>query len=249
MFKISSTRLNSTEKHQIELNGQNITYTIRHSFRARYVRLVIRPATGLTVTIPSSYTVERVPDIIRAKSGWILKKLAEYSQNRPPVYKEELRSGDEVPYLGRYLKLELQTTADNHTFLDRERGTLVINPGPDNQHTIDALRTWYRAQAEEIITEKVGKLSGVVGVTFSKLIIRGQKTIWGSCSRKKTLSFNWKLVTAPESVMEYVIIHELVHLKAMNHGKTFWKLVELHCPQWREHKRWLKEHGFKQLAF
>jgi predicted metal-dependent hydrolase len=249
MLKVTSTRLNSTEKHQIELNGQNITYAIRHSARARHVRLVIRPATGLTVTIPLSYTTERVPDIIRAKSGWILKKLTEYSQTQPLSTQEKLQTGDDVPYLGRHVKVELRTTTNNLTFLDRERDTLVISPGPDNQHTIDALRAWYRAQAEEIITEKVGRLSGIVGVTFNKLIIRGQKTIWGSCSRKKTLSFNWKLVTVPEPVMEYVIIHELVHLKAMNHGKTFWKLVELHCPQWRERKRWLKEYGFKQLAF
>jgi predicted metal-dependent hydrolase len=81
-----------------------------------------------------------------------------------------------------------------------------------------------------------------MGISYQRIAIRGQKTRWGSCSRKKNLSFNWKLIMAPGSVVEYVIIHELLHLKEMNHSKRFWELVARYCPGWRENKKWLKQH-------
>jgi predicted metal-dependent hydrolase len=236
---------NPATKHSIELDGKEITYAVKHSTRARYVRLVIRPEAGLTVTIPSSCFTGQLPDILRARSGWILKKLAEYAHSQPPYTKEELETGDKVPYLGGYLTVELRATSSIKTRIDREGNNLVISRGQDRKPATDALRAWYRAQAKAVIKEKATGLSNDVGVTFNRLTIRGQKTLWGSCSRKGTLSFNWKLIMTPEPVMEYVIIHELVHLRTMNHGKTFWKQVERYCPQWREHKRWLKEHGFR----
>ncbi len=94
----------------------------------------------------------------------------------------------------------------------------------------------------KLVEEKIDKLSAHLGVRYNRLVIRGQKTRWGSCSRKSNLSFNWKLIMAPEPVINYVIIHELAHLKEMNHTKRFWELVAQYCPRWREHKKWLNDH-------
>ena len=241
---LTSPKQNTADRYRIELNGKTIDYTVRYSPRARYVRLVIKPVTGLIVTVPRSYTIEKLPDILHTKSGWILKKLSEYGQVQPLLMKAELRSGDKVPYLGGYLMVELRAISGHHQCVGIEQDKLIVSPGAQNPHVIDAVRKWYLAQAELLIKEKVDKLSKSIGVTYSRLTIRGQKTLWGSCSRRGTLSFNWKLLMAPEPVIEYVIIHELIHLKVMNHGKTFWKLVAVHCPEWREHKQWLRKHGF-----
>jgi predicted metal-dependent hydrolase len=105
-----------------------------------------------------------------------------------------------------------------------------------------ALEQWYRAEAARLISERAARLGSQMGVHCKRIVIRGQKTRWGSCSHKKNLSFNWKLIMAPEPVIDYVVIHELAHLKEMNHSKRFWELVGQHCHGWRECKKWLGQH-------
>jgi len=96
-----------------------------------------------------------------------------------------------------------------------------------------AVEAWYRAEAVRIVGGKLSALAPRLGVNYGRVTLRGQKTRWGSCSRQGNLSFNWRLVMAPERVIEYVVIHELAHLKQMDHSKAFWALVEVHCPDWR----------------
>ncbi|MEA3442918.1 MAG: M48 family metallopeptidase, partial [Chloroflexota bacterium] len=123
-----------------------------------------------------------------------------------------------------------------------ERNRLVVATGSASSRLNLVLEQWYRMQAAKLINERVDKLSARLGLTYNRIIIRGQKTRWGSCSHKGNLSFNWKLIMAPEPVIDYVIIHELTHLKEMNHTKRFWELVAEYCPRWCEHKKWLKDH-------
>ncbi len=104
------------------------------------------------------------------------------------------------------------------------------------------LEEWYRLQAAKLMKGRADQLSTQLGVTYDRLLIRGQRTRWGSCSHKGNLSFNWKLMMAPQPVIEYVIVHELAHRKEMNHTKRFWEVVAEHCPRWREHQKWLKDH-------
>ena len=82
-----------------------------------------------------------------------------------------------------------------------------------------------------------------MGLSYNRLIIKGQKTLWGSCSRKRNLNFNWRLMMALEPVIIYVVVHELAHLKFMNHSRKFWQLVEKYCPDWRQHRTWLRIHS------
>ena len=91
-------------------------------------------------------------------------------------------------------------------------------------------------------------MSQALGVSFNRITIRGQRTRWASCSFHKNLSFNWKLMLIPESVINYVIAHELCHLKEMNHRGSFWKLVESICPDFKEHRRWLSDRGTELAA-
>jgi hypothetical protein len=129
-----------------------------------------------------------------------------------------------------------------------EQNRLVVTFGSASRRLNSLLEQWYRMQAAKLIKERANKLSAQLELTYNQLIIRGQKTRWGSCSHKGNLSFNWKLIMAPEPIIDYVIIHELVHLKEMNHTKKFWELVAKHCPQWREHRKWLREHETELAA-
>jgi len=248
MVREARPRLTTVGKRETILDGQAISYIIKHSHKAKYVRLEVRPQTGLTVVIPKSCRLTQLPNLLRAKRQWILGKLAKYGQVKLLSAEKEVKSGDTIPYLGRDLEVIEQQDHRKADSIKLEQKRLVVILKSANSRLNLVLEWWYRRQAEKLIREKADELRARLGVTYGRLSIRGAKTRWGSCSQKGNLSFNWKLMMAPEPVIGYVIIHELAHLKEMNHTKRFWKLVAEHCPRWRKHKRWLKDHEAELAA-
>jgi predicted metal-dependent hydrolase len=230
------------EKHTTTINHQTITYTLRRSFKARRVRLEIRQQTGLTVIVPRSYPISQLYGLLKSKERWISRNLARFNQLELLSAPKELRNGDSIPYLGRELEL-VQQESHHGDSIALMGNKLALRPDLFNNGLLElALEQWYRSEAARLITEKTTKVSSDMGINYKRIVIRGQKTRWGSCSHKKNISFNWKLIMAPEPVVEYVIIHELIHLKEMNHSKRFWELVAQYCPDWQQHKKWLKQH-------
>lgn len=246
MVRKSRSRLAIVGTRTLPAEGRTLTYTIKRSNRIRYVRLELRRQTGLTVVIPRFFDTDQISEILQSKINWIVSKLARYTEETPcPAL--ELRDGSTVPYLGRALKVAVQAARDgDHVILEQDRLIVSVQPTADNIEPI--IRQWYRAQALEFIERRAKELGTELGLSYKRLVIRSQKTRWGSCSHKGNLSFNWKLIIAPEPVIDYVIIHELAHIKEMNHSRRFWKLVADNCPAWREHKQWLKDHE-SNLAF
>src|SRR5204862_812801 len=106
-----------------------------------------------------------------------------------------------------------------------------------------------RTAAREFVSALADEEAGRLGVAYVRIRIGGQRTLWGSCSPAGTLSFNWRLVLAPAEVLDYVVVHELCHLRVPNHSPRFWGLVEGRRPHWREQRDWLREHGPELLAF
>ncbi len=101
----------------------------------------------------------------------------------------------------------------------------------------------YREKARLLITERVNHYIRFTGESYTSLTIRDQKSRWGSCSSRKTLSFNYRLIFAPSKVLDYVVVHEICHLTHMNHSKDFWGLVAEVMPDYKIHKKWLRDHG------
>lgn len=106
-----------------------------------------------------------------------------------------------------------------------------------------------RSAARELVTALAEEHAERIGVGYQRIRIGGQRTLWGSCSVRGTLSFNWRLVLAPLEVVDYVVVHELCHLRVPDHSTRFWALVERHRPQWRDQRDWLRRHGPELLAF
>lgn len=106
-----------------------------------------------------------------------------------------------------------------------------------------------RYRARRLVTEIVDAEAGRIGVSYGRIRIGAQRTLWGSCSSRRTLSFNWRLVLAPREVVDYVVVHELCHLRVPNHSPAFWTLLEQHRPGWRDQRAWLRLHGPELLAF
>ncbi len=225
------------------LENQTVYYTVKRSSRAKHVRLEIRVTTGLTIVVPGSFNMDDIPALLKKKKRWILDKLAEYGKAQSVAVERNLKSGDSILYLGRYLKVVERHNPGAAYSVKLERNQLLVNLDSKNNRLELVLEWWYRKQAEILIKKRADELCHRMGVTYSRLTVRAAKTRWGSCSRKGNLNFNWKLIMMPEPVVDYVIIHELAHLKEMNHSKNFWNLVAQHCPRWREHRKWLKDHG------
>jgi predicted metal-dependent hydrolase len=106
-----------------------------------------------------------------------------------------------------------------------------------------------RIRARQLVLELAEEEAGRIGVSYRRIRIGAQRTLWGSCSGRGTLSFNWRLVLAPPDVVDYVIVHELCHLQVPNHSRSFWALLERHRPHWRQQRAWLRDHGPELLAF
>lgn len=122
-----------------------------------------------------------------------------------------------------------------------DKAVKMHNRNADKIIMSDKDKKKYIQSAREAITYKADKYSSLMNVSYNRIAIREQRTRWGSCSSNKNLNFNWKLILMPEEVMDYVIIHELAHLKHMNHSKEFWNCVAEYCPNYKVSRKWLKE--------
>jgi predicted metal-dependent hydrolase len=215
----------------ILLDNQSVSYCLKRSLRARLIWLQIHTVDGLTVTIPRHYDQDKLPAYLTSKSRWILRHLKQLKNDFPSSEVNTKSLLFPIYYHGNPIR---SSGEDQTTTYFLPNGLLVDYCG---------VMTWLRQQALEVIPARALLYSQIIGVNFAKISIRDQKTRWGSCSHKGNLNFNWRLIMTPEPVLDYVIIHELCHLKRMNHGKSFWNEVAKYCPDWREKRRWLNKHS------
>jgi len=229
------------DSRTISLGGREVAYVVKRSQRARYVRIEVSRDNGVVVVVPRRYRIDDVASLLKEKGSWVVRKLAGSEAAPPGPVGRNLKGGDLVPYLGRDLELLVRKDGNRWPVAKLEGGRLLVSLGVSDSDPGAAVERWYRAQAERLIGRKAEEVSASLGLPYARLTIRGQRTRWGSCSQKGTLSFNWKLMMAPEPIIDYVVVHEICHLREMNHSRNFWKLVAENCPQWREHRKWLKE--------
>lgn len=211
-----------------------IDYRVRRSERARRVRVRVDPAHGVEVVLPRRASEREAAAAVRELRPWIERRMAELAQARAAV----AARGATVPYLGRTLTL---VGEPGRTRVHRRGDTLLV-PGGGVDHR-PALERWYRRQARAEIAPRLDAAVAAVGARYRSLTIRGQRTRWASCSATGAMSFNWRLLLAPEQVLDYVIWHEVCHLEVMDHSPRFWSLVAQRCPDYREHVAWLRRNG------
>ena len=207
-------------------------YTIRRSPRARRVRVSVHGSGEIEVVLPKRAPERAAAQAVRELEGWIERRRRTLARAAAEV----ARPDGTVPYLGRDLRLVPQPGRER---VHRRGDELLVpkrDPGP-------ALERWYRRQARAEIGARLDAATARAGSTYDGLTIRGQKTRWASCSSRGHMSFNWRLLLAPEEVVDYVVEHEVAHLELMDHSPRFWALLESRVPDWREHARWLRRYG------
>jgi hypothetical protein len=211
----------------------DLTYSVRRSPRARRVRVSVDPHAGVEVVLPARAPARAAAAAIAELRPWIERRLREAETIRAHV----AARGDTVPYLGADLLLVAQP---GRTRAHRRGDELLVPAGPDQAL---ALERWYRRAARAEIAPRLDHAAAAIGRSYTKLTIRGQRTRWGSCSSTGAMSFNWRLLLAPEEVLDYVVWHEACHLAVLDHSRRFWDLVERHMPGYQEPRRWLRRHG------
>jgi predicted metal-dependent hydrolase len=209
-----------------------IEYTVRRSTRARRVRVNVRAHTSVEVVLPAHAPERAAAAAIHELAPWIERRL---SEGRRALAHVAERAGT-VPYLGTSLEL---VPRPGRTRALR-RGEKLFVPTGDHRPAVERL---YRRLARAEITARLDVAVAQVGASYNGLSIRAQSTRWASCSAKGAMSFNWRLLLAPEPVLDYVIWHEVCHLEIRDHSPRFWALVESRCPGWREQRDWLRRYG------
>jgi predicted metal-dependent hydrolase len=235
-------RLSIIGQSEIMLENRTINYTLKQSPRIRGIRLEIHGESGLTVVVPRKYDQHNIQDLLHEKSRWIIRHLPKSKPFQPRLFSKEVDHGEKVQYMGHELEVEVSATGNGKNGVYLKGNTLVIEDSHNKRSRAKILEQWYKLQAKLIFTGKADLLQKSMGVRYKNLTIRGQKKRWASASPSGNLSINWKLLLAPEPVIDYVLMHELAHLKHMNHSKKFWDYLAKFCPEWRESRKWLRVH-------
>lgn len=242
----SGTRTAATcEAGFATIDGVPVNYTLKVSPRARVLRLVIRPTSGLEVVVPRGTGRRQIEQVLHEKARWITTTLARVEREAAAATPPELRDGVLLPFAGQQLRLAIRLGAPMGRFRAIVgEGTLTLTVADASQEVLRAaLEAWYRREAPRVFAERLAICNAPFGFAYGRVSIKEQKTRWGSCSRKGNLNFNWRLLLAPLAVLDYVVTHELAHLKELNHSPRFWALVASACPTYAAHRRWLRQHG------
>ena len=200
---------------------------------------------AISVVVPITTSEGKITQILTDKRQWIQRKML-MQRDVMPASAKQFVSGEGFSYLGRNYRLKVHRGRFQPVKLINGQLTLTCPRGQKDKDLIkSSLIQWYKHQAELKITEKVKRYSDLVGVKPNGLGIKSFKSRWGSCSVKGKLDFNWKVMMAPNRIVDYVVVHELCHLKKHDHSPKFWKLVERVLPDYLDCKEWLKENATK----
>jgi predicted metal-dependent hydrolase len=214
-----------------------IPYTVRRSARARRVRVNVRPladqgSVDVEVVLPARAPARAAAATVIELRPWIERRVGEAQEVLARI---AARAGT-VPYLGTSLALVPQP---GRSRVHREGDRLLVPAGDPRP----ALERFYRRAARAEVAARLDRATALVGRSYSGLAIRAQRSRWASCSAGGRMSFNWRLLLAPERVLDYVVWHEVCHLEVPDHSPRFWALLAARWPSYREDRKWLHRHG------
>lgn len=226
----------SRDLHRMALGDVPIDYVLVRRRGRRGVGLRV-DETGLTVSAPSTMPLSRIEGVVRESRAWVLRKVAEWSGRR--IAPMQWRDGSPLPFLGGFLVLRLGQARRGPA--ERIGDELEVKVAPDAAEAAirSAVIHWYKRAAREHLQERVEALCRAAELDPPRLMLSCALARWGSCNSRREVRLTWRLVKAPAALIDYVVCHELAHLRHMNHSKAFWAEVERQCPDYRALRRQL----------
>lgn len=208
--------------------------------KRRTIALILERDGSLTVRAPRRATLQDIHGFITEKTDWIIRS-REKIKSVIPHPKKEYVDGERFLFIGT--EYELRLVPPQRPVLKFDGGFTLSTSARERGEA--AFTKWYKSQAMSVFSKRVHHYATLHGFEPKQVKVNSAKTRWGSCTSTGTINFTWRLVMAPLEVIDYVVIHELVHLRVKNHSQKFWRAVEQLCPEYKSHRRWLREHGEK----
>jgi predicted metal-dependent hydrolase len=216
----------------------NINYSIKYSTR-KTISIIVERDRSVVVRAPLNTSEELIEKEINKRKRLLQKKI-EHNQKYPfPKPAKEFVSGETLLYLGKQYKLYVNESSNEGVVFDSKFFIDKTNQKQANK----LFREWYINSATEIIVPKAKTIAKQLGVVYKNINIMDLKYRWGSCTPKDNIHFNWRIIKAPMTVIEYIIVHELTHLLEANHTPEFWNRIAVMQPGFEKAKNWLKEFG------
>jgi len=213
---------------------------IRSKRRRKTISLHVREDGGVVVYAPYRTPEWEIERFLKEKERWISVKRSEMEKARKPAPKLFL-PGEEFLYLGESYPLEVQDQPFREAPLKLSFGRFILSRNRV-ERAKDLFVAWYKKEARDRLAERVDYYSHKFQLFPRGIRITSARSRWGSCSRDNQLCFSWRIVMVPLSVLDYVLIHELVHIREKNHSRSFWGYLESLVPDYRKQRRWLRDH-------
>jgi predicted metal-dependent hydrolase len=233
----------SSPKRQIQLGSHTVEYELKRSAR-RTIGFMIDDA-GLHVTAPKRLTLSEIDNAIRAKQRWIVTKLLERGERRAIREEKPVAwvDGARLPYMGGEITLRLEPAARSHCYFDAVLQELNVGvvPGLQEWQLQERVRLWFESQARKVFRERLDHYAQKMGVSYNAFALTSAGTRWGSCTVEGNIRLNWRLMHYPLPLIDYVVAHELAHLREMNHSPRFWATVGTVYPDYEGAKAALKK--------
>lgn len=241
-------------RYRVRVGDATIEYDVRRSARRRKTVQISVDAGGVQVAAPAGVADRELRDLVVKRAAWILRNVAEQ-----PGAAEPLRfvSGETLPYLGQDVPIVAEGVQDGPAGADRLRVRVTFDGGAlriaapahlpeDDRRRLagDAVAAWFRRRAQADLPARVDRWRLLLGErAIPRILIRNQRRRWGSCAADGTLRFNWRVMMLEPPLIDYVVVHELTHLRVRDHSPAFWSLVARSLPDVQERRRTLREVG------
>lgn len=229
------------------IQGQPLTYIIERTKGRKSVQFALLPNGTLQIKAPTQLKQVAIEKLLADKIDWIVKKQQEQAALARNPVNQELTLNAPVLYLGQSYHIIWHVSERDQVYIDGDH--LIIQYKPSPSHSTDVtvignlLFHWYVEQARSTLSSRTFQWAQRIEVKPSKITIRDQKTRWGSCSSKGSLNYSWRIIMAPSAVIDYLVVHELCHLREPNHSSAFWELVQHYLPDYAEQRKWLAKNG------
>lgn len=236
------------EKGTLPFGNTNIDFSIiRSDDRRKSISIFVDPYYGVYLRAPITFPKEKIMSLLRRKAAWIIQKQRIIKAAHLLNPAKEFVSGETFLYRGRQHRLTVTygcRRKDVGVKLKNSRFLAFAVSGKPNPKIIkNELLSWYREKAALFINARVEYYSEKFNFDRAKVIIANQTSRWGSCTNNNELRFNWRIIMAPKALIDYVVVHELCHLKHKNHSDSFWKLLGVIVPNYEETRDRLKKNG------
>jgi len=235
-FELNATK-RSSDGPFLALGGRLVPVVFVHNHRARRYVLRLRTDGSARVTVPRGGTVLEARKFAERNTRWLERALQRLAAR--PARPEEWRIGTEIYFRGALVRIEPEGQGSGRVRFADE--ILKADGCEGNLRGIVERHLWRLASRE--LPPRVFELAALHRLTVNRVTVRNQRSRWGSCSRRGTISLNWRIIQAPQFVCDYLILHELMHLRQMNHSARYWREVESVCPDYQMAERWLKQHS------